>query len=151
MKRFLTLLTIIMFLVLPAKLNGEPIPEDMTVFKIAILLQHCDQSDEIKVVRLRNTLTGKDAFCLQPHVNYKPNVNEYFKIADDTKALYDLYQAYEQFEKTEEASATSTNAQPAVIITPTPVENPIIPTSGEGMTQYNQDLTDEDSIDERED
>jgi len=106
MKRFLTLLTIIMFLVLPAKLNGEPIPEDMTVFKIAILLQHCDQSDEIKVVRLRNTLTGKDAFCLQPHVNYKPNVNEYFKIADGTKALYDLYQAYEQLEKTEDAFIT---------------------------------------------
>lgn len=67
----------------------------------------------------------------------------YLKHKDDPKPW--------EVEKTEEASATSTNAQPAVIITPTPVENPIIPTSGEGMTQYNQDLTDEDSIDERED
>ena len=67
----------------------------------------------------------------------------YLKHKDDPKPW--------QVEKTEEASGTSTNAQPAVIITPTPAKNPIIPTSGEKITQYNQDLTDEDSIDERED
>lgn len=67
----------------------------------------------------------------------------YLKHKDDPKPW--------QVEKTGETAGTSTNAQPAVIITPTPVENPIIPTSGEEITQYNQDLTDEDSIDERED
>jgi hypothetical protein len=67
----------------------------------------------------------------------------YLKHKDDPKPW--------QVEKTGETAGTSTNAQPAVIITPTPAKNPIIPTSGEEITQYNQDLTDEDSIDERED
>ena len=67
----------------------------------------------------------------------------YLKHKDDPKPW--------QVEKTGETTGTSTNAQPAVIITPTPAKNPIIPTSAEEITQYNQDLTDEDSIDERED
>ena len=106
MKKLFTILSILTLLILPYQLKAEDDPEDMSVFRIAILLQHCDQSDQIKVVRLRNTITGRDAFCLQPYVNYKPTANEYYKIANSDSMLYDLYSAYEQLGKSDEAVIT---------------------------------------------
>ena len=106
MKKLFTILSILTLLILPYQLKAEDDPEDMSVFRIAILLQHCDQSDQIKVVRLRNTITGRDAFCLQPYVNYKPTANEYYKIANSDSMLYDLYSAYEQLGKSDEAFIT---------------------------------------------
>ena len=106
MKKLLSLITVLSLLILPYQLKAEDDPEDMSVFRIAILLQHCDQSDQIKVVRLKNTVTGEDGFCLEPYVNYKPSANIYYKVANSNKKLYDLYSAYEQLGKTDEAFIT---------------------------------------------
>ena len=106
MKKLLSLITVLSLLILPYQLKAEDDPEDMSVFRIAILLQHCDQSDQIKVVRLKNTVTGEDGFCLEPYVNYKPSANIYYKEANNNKKLYDLYSAYEQLGKTDEAFIT---------------------------------------------
>ena len=106
MKRFLTVLLLLFLIIIPYQIKAEPEPEDMTLFRIAILLQHCDQSDKIKVVRLRNSQTGKDGFCLEPYVGYKPSANLYYKQANNNKKLYDLYRAYELLEKSDEAFIT---------------------------------------------
>ncbi|MBQ1567464.1 MAG: hypothetical protein IIZ80_06205 [Erysipelotrichaceae bacterium] len=106
MKKIFTILSVLTLLILPYQLKAEADPEDMSVFRIAILLQHCDQSDQIKVVRLKNTVTGEDAFCLEPYVNYKPSSNIYYKVAENNKKLYDLYCAYEQLGKSDDAFIT---------------------------------------------
>ena len=106
MKRFLTVLLLLLLTIIPFRLEADQEPEDMSVFTIKILLQHCDQSDEIKVVKLKNTLTGRDGFCIEPHVNYKPSINEYYKVSDHSKVLYDLNHAYEVLGKTDEAFIT---------------------------------------------
>ena len=106
MKRFFTILLMIIFLIIPGQLKAESQPEDMSVFRIAILLSHCDQADEIKVVRLRNNDTQKVAFCLEPYVSYLPSVNEYFKERNDSKRIYDLYRAFEELGSSDEAFIT---------------------------------------------
>ena len=87
-------------------ISAETNYEDMSQFTKQILLEHCDQSDQIKIVRFKNSNTGKDAFCVEPYVDYKPDMFKYQKQNTTDSQLSDFYHAYVDLGKTDEAFIT---------------------------------------------
>ncbi|MBR5341580.1 MAG: hypothetical protein IK151_06615, partial [Erysipelotrichaceae bacterium] len=103
MKKFIKYL--FLFLILCSTftyVSAEEAKEDMSKWRMKILLQHCDQHDEIKIVRFYNTETDSYGFCLEPEVDYNPYEYEYIKQAYINEDLFNIYKAFAQLGKTEE-------------------------------------------------
>ena len=96
MKKVFKILMICLFLsslCKPARAEEEGF--DMSIWSFKILLQHADQSDELKVVRFKNKDSGRDGFCMEPLVDYVPTGNVYVKEEVRDKAVFDIFRAYE--------------------------------------------------------
>ena len=103
MKKFIKYL--FLFLILCSTftyVSAEEAKEDMSKWRMKILLQHCDQHDEIKIVRFYNTETDSYGFCLEPEVDYNPYEYEYIKQAYKNEDLFNIYKAFVQLGKTED-------------------------------------------------
>lgn len=70
--------------------------EDMSKWSFKILLQNCDQLDELKIVRFKNRETGRYGFCLQPELDYAPKDYFYVKNRYENEEIYKIYKAFEK-------------------------------------------------------
>ena len=71
--------------------------EDMKPWQLKILLQNCDQKQEIKVVRYYNNVTDKVGFCIEPEVNYNRFDYVYTKDSYPENEVFNIVRAYNEY------------------------------------------------------
>lgn len=107
MKKLIRLIVLFLITCMVNKnLYAESKYEDMSKITQTILLQHCDQRDELKISRFHNNETDRDLFCIEPDVDYRTDLYKYQKNASEDIELYKFYRAYEKLGHSDESFIT---------------------------------------------